>query len=151
MTFDPMSTNPRPQPPCIIDRGIVPNKHDIQRLLADLDRVRYFYLHSGALVSQGEGYVQEVFADPQRATLAANRTLYLNVLSFDYLELQQSVDGEPYFDLVRGDMALRLVPLSNPLDEPINRSLDAADLAVIADVPSASWDTQNDDEEHLSF
>jgi hypothetical protein len=135
-----------------VDKGVVPNKQDIQRLLADLDRVRYLHFQNGIIISQGEGYVQEVFADSQRATLVANRTLYLNVQSFDYLELHQSLDDEVSFDLVRGDCHLRLIPLSNPLEEPIDRSLNASALdAVVADVLSANWDTHNDDGEHLSF
>jgi hypothetical protein len=152
MSSNPSPSETTPLPPCIVDTGIVPNKQDIQRLLADLDRVRYLRIQNGQPTRQGEGYVQEVFADPQRATLVANRTLYLNVLSFDYLELHQSPEGEAYFDLVRGDCQLRLIPLSNPLEEPGDRSLDASALeAVVADVLSTNWDVQSDDGEHLSF
>jgi hypothetical protein len=152
-----MSSDPSPNlsqytPPCIIDKGIVPNKQDIQRLLADLERVRYVHLQQGRAVSQGEGYIQEVFCDAQRATLVANRTLYINVQSFDYLELKQSPEGDAYFDLVRDDNQLRLMPLMNPLEDVTSHNIDASALeAVVADVLSANWDAQNDDEEHLSF
>jgi hypothetical protein len=152
MSHDPFPADLKLSPPCIIDVGIVPNKQDIQRLLADLDHVRYLNIQNGETVSEGEGYVQEVFSDSYRATLVANRNLYLNVQSFDYLELKQSPERESYFDLVRDQRQLRLIPLSNPLQEKSTRSLKNAALeAAVADVLSAGWDAQIDDEENFSF
>ncbi|WP_338038382.1 hypothetical protein [Neosynechococcus sphagnicola] len=89
MTHDSSPADRSLPAPCIIDRGIVLNKQDMQRLLTDLNRVRYLHLQDHEILSEGEGYVQAVFADPHRATLIANSTLYLNVHSFDYLELQK--------------------------------------------------------------
>jgi hypothetical protein len=150
MTHDLSSSNTRLPAPCIIDIGIVLNKQDMQRLLGDLSRVRYVHMQEGTVSSEGEGFVLEVFADPQRSTLIANHTLYLNVYSFDYLELNQSPDHEPYFDLVQDDRKLRLIPLSNPLQEQMTHRLNAAALeAVVAEVLSASWDAQIDDEGQL--
>lgn len=148
MSYDHSSRrNPLPAP-CIIDTGTIINKQDMQRLLGDLDRVRYTHICDGVVVSQGEGCVIEVFADPDRSTLIANRALYLNVDSFDYLELRQTPEQESSFDLIQDDRQLRLVPLSNPLQERRSRSLDAAVLeAMVAEVLSASWDAQIDDEE----
>lgn len=103
--------------PCIINTGIIVNKLDIKRLLADLGRVHYIYTHEGQLQSEGDGDVMEVFANPQRSTLVANQALYLNVYSFDYLELKQSPQQETYFDLIQEGMCLRLIPLSTPLQE----------------------------------
>lgn len=138
--------------PCIVDTGTIVDKQDMQRLLADLNRVRYIHTQDGVMTSQGEGYVLEVFADPKRSTLVANHTLYLNVQSFDYLELGQSDTQEPWFDLIQDGRQLRLIPQSNPLQEQHNRNLNVAALeAVVAEVLSASWDVQIDDEEHFSF
>jgi hypothetical protein len=132
--------------PCIIDTGLVINKLDMQRLLADLHHVRYVHTQEDRLQSQGEGYVQEVFADPHRATLVANRVLYLNVYSFDYLDLKQSPDNECYFELVQDSRRLRLIPLSNPLQERFTVNFNAAALdAVVDQVLSAKWDLQMED------
>jgi len=76
-------SNNRVVAPCIIDTGIVVNKRDIKRLLFDLGRVRYLHIQDGKIYSEGEGYVLEVFANPDRSTLIANHALYLNVHSFD--------------------------------------------------------------------
>lgn len=75
--------------PCIVDAGIIVNKQDIRRLLCDLGAVRYRYVQDNQCIAQGEGYVVEVFSDPNEATLVANHSLYLNICSFDYLELSQ--------------------------------------------------------------
>ena len=151
MSYDKPFQNIRRPAPCIVDTGIVLNKQDMQRLLADLDRVRYIHLQDGVAVSEGEGCILEVFADPQRSTLIANHAIYLNVYSFDYLELKQSPTQESYFDLIQDDRKLRLIPLSNPLQEQITHSLNAAALeAVVAEVLSASWDVQIDDEGQFS-
>jgi hypothetical protein len=152
MNYDQLPGHTQLPAPCIIDTGIVINKQDMQRLLADLSRVRYSYSQDGKLVNEGEGFVLEVFSDPQRSTLVANRTLYLNVCSFDYLELSQLPDQQACFDLVQDTCQLRLIPLSNPLQEQSARSLNAAALeAVVAEVLSAGWDVRIDDDENFSL
>ena len=75
--------------PCIVDSGTVVNKQDMRRLLCDLGPVQYRYTQGDRCISEGEGYVVEVFADPNEATLVTNHSLYLNICSFDYLELSQ--------------------------------------------------------------
>lgn len=133
--------------PCIIGTGVVVNKLDIRRLLTDLGRVRYTYTYAGKLQSEGEGDVMEVFANPQRSTLVANHALYLNVHSFDYLELKQSSQKETYFDLVQEEVCLRLIPLSTPLQERQQRCLNVNDIEVMMEqVLSAKWDAEFDDD-----
>lgn len=133
--------------PCIVDSGILINKCDMQRLLGDLNRVRYIYRQDGQLLSAGEGQVIEVFADPQQSTLVANHTLYLNVCSFDLLQINQ-FEEKPCFDLIQESRQLRLIPLTNPLQEPAHRGISAAALeAVVAEVLSANWDMRLDEED----
>ncbi len=140
--------NNRVVAPCIIDTGIVINKRDIKRLLFDLGRVRYLHIQDGKVYSEGEGYVLEVFANPDRSTLIANHALYLNVYSFDYLELKQSPEEGSYFDLIQEGRQLRLIPLSNALQEQVTRNLNAAALdAAVDQVLSGNWDLQLDDDD----
>ncbi|MCC3414403.1 MULTISPECIES: hypothetical protein [unclassified Microcoleus] len=140
--------NNRVVAPCIIDTGIVVNKRDIKRLLFDLGRVRYLHIQDGKIYSEGEGYVLEVFANPDRSTLIANHALYLNVYSFDYLELKHSPEEGSYFDLMQDGRQLRLIPLSNPLQEQVARNLNAAALdAVVDQVLSGNWDLQLDEDD----
>ena len=137
--------------PCIIDTGVVLNKTDMRRLLADLGRVRYIHTQDGKLQSQGEGEVLEVFANPQRSTLVANHALYLNVYSFDYLELKQSSDAA-YFDLIQDGRCLRLIPLTTPMEERAKRSINETALEAMMDqVFSTRWDTEIDDDGTCPF
>lgn len=151
MSHDQLSSNARFPAPCIIDTGIVVNKQDMQRLLSDLGRVRYLHYQDGCLIREDEGFVLDVFADPGRSTLVANHTLYLNVCSFDYLELKLTAEGTTCFELIQDTLRLVLIPLSNPLQEQVTRTFNAATLeAVVAEVLSASWDAQMDDEDNLA-
>lgn len=149
MSYEQSSSSQRPLAPCIVDSGTIVNFQDMQRLLSDLGRVQYMHIQDGTTTSQGEGYILEVFADPYRSTLVANHALYLNVQSFDYLEIGLSSDQTPYFNLVEDSRQLKIVPLSNPLLEQHTCNLNAALEAVVADVLCAGWDMQIDDEEHF--
>ncbi len=134
--------------PCIIDTGMVVNKLDMRRLLADLGPVRYIHIQEGRLQSEGQGDVLEVFANPHRSTLVANHALYLNVYSFDYLELKQSSEQETYFDLVQDSRCLRLIPLSTPVQEQATRNLNATTLEAMMDqVLSTRWDAEIDEDD----
>ncbi|MGB6016157.1 MAG: hypothetical protein WBG32_15605, partial [Nodosilinea sp.] len=100
--------------PCLIDSGVVVNKTDMLRLLQDLGQVQYRHFQDSISLSEGQGLVMEVFADSQQATLVANHTLYINVYSFDYLEIGQTDADGNHFDLVQDNRRLRLLPLSDP-------------------------------------
>jgi hypothetical protein len=147
----PKSSHQLPAP-CIIDTGIIINKQDMGRLLTDLSRVRYIHTLDGKLQNEGEGCVLEVFSDLQRSTMIANHTLYLNVQSFDYLQLSQSPKNESLFDLIQDNRQLRLIPLSNPMQEQYTQQLNADALeAMVTRVLSAKWDVQIDDDGECPF
>lgn len=135
--------------PCIVDTGIVVQRRDIQRLLCDLGRVRYQDILDDQIRSQGEGYVMEVFEDPVASTLVVNRTLYLNIHSFDYLAISQRPDdydpqqSRSQFDLVQENRILRLIPLSDPLSDPLEGFDDTQALkAAMADALAAEWEEE---------
>ena len=133
--------------PCIINTGIIVNKLDMRRLLEDLGRVHYIHTQNGKVVSEGQGDVMEVFANPQRSTLVANQALYLNVCSFDCLELKQSQEKQTYLDLVQEGFCLRLIPLSTPQQERRERSINVTAIeAMMEQVLSARWDAELDDD-----
>jgi hypothetical protein len=137
--------------PCLVDNGIVVNKADMLRLLNDLGQVSYTDMHENDVLSQGTGYVMDVFAEPGLSTLVANQSLYLNVYSFDYLELEKLPTNEACFKLVQENRCLRLIPLTTPIQEQANRSLNAVALeAIVAEALSASWDACLDDDGPLA-
>jgi hypothetical protein len=133
--------------PCIVNKGVIVNKMDIRRLLNDIGKVRYIHTQEDKILSQGEGDVMDVFADPHMSTLVANNALYLNIYSFDYLELQQSPEQGTYFDLIQEDICLRLIPLSTPIQERQERHINVSAIEAMMDqVFSARWDAEIDDD-----
>ncbi|MFM7447573.1 MAG: hypothetical protein ACKO24_03110 [Leptolyngbyaceae cyanobacterium] len=138
--------------PCIVDVGTVVDKRDMWQVLSDLAHVRYCYLQEGSKDRCGEGLVLDVFADDRRSTLIVNQAIYINVFSFDYLELSQNPDQEVVIDLIQEGRQLRLIPLSSPMQDHSPQSLNSTGLeTVIADVLAASLDACLDDEEHYPF
>ncbi|WP_287128006.1 hypothetical protein [Candidatus Cyanaurora vandensis] len=136
--------------PCIIDAGIVVNKRDMLRLLEDLGRVSYEEIRQGQVYRRGEGYVMEVYCDPSCATVVVNRTLYLNVNSFDYLELDAPENERPRFNLVLDGRILSLRPLSDPIserEEERQSEVHTPTRDVLSDVVLTDWD--EDDEVDL--
>lgn len=149
------SSSPHGKPvaaPCIVDVGTVVDKRDMWQVLSDLAHVRYCYLQEGAKARCGEGLVLHVFADDRRSTLIVNQAIYINVFSFDYLELSQNPDQEVVIDLIQEGRQLRLIPLSSPMQDHSPQSLNSTALeTVIADVLAASLDACLDDEEYYLF
>ncbi|RMF22873.1 MAG: hypothetical protein D6756_09840, partial [Cyanobacteria bacterium J083] len=136
---------------CIIDQGILINHNDIRRLLGDLGYVRYHHTIDGITQSEGEGWILEIFNDPHQSTLIANGSIYLNLQSFDYLQLYSTAENQVYFDLVQDNRQLRLIPLS-PTQQEKNHAAHLVDRAVIEEmvtqVLSAKWDVELDEEDY---
>lgn len=134
--------------PCIIDFGTIVDREDMKRLLNDLGRVRYIHSLENTQQSEGEGWIQEVFSDPHRSTLVANGSIYLNIQSFDYLQIQKSPENQTYFDLIQDNRQLRLIPLSNSLQDPEGRNNLNADFEeMLTDVLSSKWDMHVDEDD----
>ena len=141
---------PRQLPaPCIIDSGTIVSKDDMKRLLNDLCHVHYLHTIDEELHSEGKGWILEVFNHPCQSTLIANGNLYINIQSFDYIQLSQSPEGENYFDLIQDNRRLRLIPIVNSKPEPASvKNIDAATIeAMVTEVLSARWDVQLDDDD----
>lgn len=134
--------------PCLIDSGMIVNKDDIRRLLNDVGRVHYLHIIDGKIQSENDGLIIEVFSHPTQATLIANHSVYLNLESFDYLELNKTDDLKPCFDLIQDNRKLRLIPLTNYLEEQNSiEDLDPETFeAMMTEVLSAKLDLDFDDD-----
>ena len=138
--------------PCIVDEGILIDRNDIRRLLTDMCHVYYIHTIDGQIKSKGKGFIQEIFSDYHQSTLIANKKIYININSFDYLQLSKSTENtgaEVCFDLVQDSMQLRLIPITRK-NEPqtISKNIDAEAIeAMVTEVLSARLDVQLDDED----
>ena len=147
-----MNQHPRSQQisaPCIVDIGTIVNKDDIKRLLNDLCHVYYIHSLDDRVQSEGQGCFIEVFSDPNQSTLVANNNLYINIQSFDFLQLSKSTKGETCFDLRQDNRQLRLIPISHSSPLPyLEKNIDTAAIeAMMTEVLSAHLDVQFDDDE----
>ncbi len=135
--------------PCIVDEGIVINQDDIKRLLADLCHVNYVHTIDGEVSSEGQGFIQEIFNDSNQSTLIANRKIYINLQSFDYLCLSKNTEEQACFDLIQDNRQLRLIPISRATQpQTVPKNLDAEAIeAMVTEVLSAHLDVQLDDED----
>jgi hypothetical protein len=135
--------------PCIVDCGTIVNKDDMKRLLKDIGQVRYIHSIDRHIHNQGQGWIIEIFNDAYQSTLIANGNLYINLQSFDCLQLSQSPTKETYFDLIQDNRLLRLIPLGNVVVEQSNaNNLNAAAIeAMVTEVLSAHLDAQFDDDD----
>ncbi|NCO76413.1 MAG: hypothetical protein GW795_14820 [Cyanobacteria bacterium] len=134
--------------PCIIESGILVNKEDIKRLINDLTQVRYIHSLDGVIQNQGQGWILEVFNDSTQATVVINNSLYINIQSFDYLQLNQVSPQETYFDLVQDNRKLTLIPLVTSCQEQQSqKNLEFDNLEeMLGEVLSAKWDVQLDED-----
>jgi hypothetical protein len=132
----------------VIESGILVNKEDIKRLINDLTHVRYIHTLDGKTQNQGKGWILEVFNDPCQATVVVNSSLYINIQSFDYLQITQVSPQETYFDLIQDSRQLRLIPLiTTNQDQQPCKSFSVDNLEIMLnDVLSAKWDVQFDDD-----
>ena len=135
--------------PCIVDEGILINHDDIRRLLTDMCHVRYVHSIAGQINNEGQGFIQEIFNDSHQSTVIANRKLYININSFDYLQLSKSTENEACFDLIQDNRQLRLIPIARTnKPQTISKNIDAEAIeAMVAEVLSARLDVQLDDED----
>jgi hypothetical protein len=127
---------------------MIVNKDDMRRLLNDIGRVHYIHIIDGKIHSEDDGLILEVFSHTSQSTLIANHSIYLNLESFDYLQLNKTDESQSCFDLIQDNRKLRLIPLTNYLQEQDNiKDLDPETFeAMMTEVLSAKLDLDFDDE-----
>ncbi|AUC60742.1 hypothetical protein AA637_06075 [Cyanobacterium sp. HL-69] len=134
--------------PCIIESGILVNKEDIKKLINDLTQVRYIHTLDGKVQNQGKGWILEVFNDATQATMVVNSSLYINIQSFDYLQINQISPQEAHFNLVQDNRTLTLIPLvAASQDSCAAKDFSFESLeAMLNEVLAAKLDVQLDDD-----
>lgn len=115
------------QIPCIVDRGLVFNKRDMMRVLQGLDQVEYAEVIENQVQVKREGFIVEIFEDPNEATIFLNRRIYINVNSFEYIRIHYNASAEAALEknsysieLVMPGRIISLRPLTDPIENPTN-------------------------------
>lgn len=104
-----------PLAPCLIGRGTTGNPRDMLRALETLENVEYRFSTHGELADEGSATLVKLMADHESATMVVNGCLFLNVLSFRYLDFEPAEEGRWRFVLHGDSLGLELV--SHPESE----------------------------------
>lgn len=91
-----------PLAPCFIGSGTIAHPRDMIRALESLEHLEYVYRVDGSIIASGNVTLVRLMADPESSTMAINGCLFLNVVSFRYLDFQTTEDGRCQIEL-RGD------------------------------------------------
>jgi hypothetical protein len=101
------------QIPCIIDRGVIFNKKDMMRVLQGLDQVEYTEIIDEKPAVKREGFIVEIFEDPNEATI------FLNIkISYDPTEEALKEKRTYSIELFMPNRKVVLRPLTDPIDNP---------------------------------
>ena len=112
--------------PCFINEGTIYQKKDMLRALETLENVRYDFIVEGEVVRSGKGAICKVFASRNSATLIINNCVFINVLSFDYLNFHSEEDSTEV-ELIEDDRTLRLQTIDEDVKAPdTNREMLAS-------------------------
>lgn len=112
--------------PCFINEGTIYHKKDMLRALETLENVGYEFLIEGESVRTGKGVLCKVFASRNSATLVINNCVFINVLSFDYLNYR-SDDSITRIELIEGNRTLKLETIDEEVKAPnTNRDMLAS-------------------------
>ena len=103
--------------PCLIGRGTVTSPRDMLRALETIENLEYRFVVHGDTVSEGKTALVKLMADPESSTLIVNGCMFLNVLSFSYLDFDQSAEDRWTFTLHGDGSVLELVALPETEDE----------------------------------
>lgn len=104
--------------PCFINEGTIYHKKDMLRALETLENLKYEYVVDGKTVRNGQGALLKVFASRHSATLVINNCIFVNVLSFDYLNFKSQPGGGTVVDLVDDGRTLRLETIEEEIKVP---------------------------------
>lgn len=108
----------RDSAPCFIDEGTIYQKKDMLRALETLENLKYDYIVDGTTVKSGKGVLLKVFASRNSATIIINSCVFVNVLSFDYLNFCATDGGSTIVELMGHSHVLKLEAIDETLKAP---------------------------------
>jgi len=103
--------------PCLIGRGTLANPRDMLRALETLESLEYRFTAHGQSVDNGNAALVKLMADPESATLVVNGCLFLNVLSFRYLDFEPLPEERWRFVLHGDGTTLELISVPETEEE----------------------------------
>ena len=103
--------------PCLIGQGTVTTPRDMLRALETLENVEYCFVVHGDTVRTGKAALVKLMADPDSTTMVVNGCLFLNVLSFRYLDFGELTEERWQFTLHGDGSMLELISIPEVEEE----------------------------------
>ena len=98
---------------CLVHNGTVSGPRDMIRALETVEGLNYRQVLDGKTMAEGRATLVKLMAEPGASTILVNGCLFLNVLSFRYLNFETDPVTGVVFRLVADDMQLELVPVED--------------------------------------
>lgn len=121
---------------CLVGTGTLTHPRDMVRAMETVEAMDYIYTVDAERISEGRVTLVKIMADPESATILVNGCLFLNVMSFNYLNFTTDEDGAARFELHADGTVLTVIPA----DEP---DLRASGRPVIRIMEDGTFDTQS--------
>lgn len=130
--------------PCLVGNGTLTHPRDMVRAMETVEALEYTYTVDAETISEGRGALVKIMADPESSTILVNGCLFLNVMSFTYLNFMTGDDGVTRFELHGDGVVLGISPVEEP-------DIRTAGRPIIRLMEDGSFDAQSfvtmDDEE----
>ena len=108
--------------PCLVGRGTLTNARDMLRALETIENLEYRFIAHREVIDTGRAALVKLMADPDSATLVVNGCLFLNVLSFRYLDFEPLSEDRWRFVLHGDGSSLELISMPETEEESANTS-----------------------------
>ncbi|MBN2404560.1 MAG: hypothetical protein JXE06_03170 [Coriobacteriia bacterium] len=109
--------------PCLIGTGTLANPRDMVRAMETIEALDYTYTVDSELISEGRVTLVKIMADAESATILLNGCLFLNVMSFTYLNFFTDEEGVARFELHCDGTVLGITPVEEPELRPSSRPI----------------------------
>ena len=103
-----------PRPPLLIRDGTLTHPRDIIRALETVESFAYRYLVDGDEIATGKATLVRIMLDDFSATTLVNGCLFLNVMSFNYLNFSTDGEGQTRLSLLSDGSTLEITPVDEP-------------------------------------
>lgn len=100
--------------PCLVGTGTLSHPRDMVRAMETVEALEYTYTVDSEVISEGKVALVKIMADPESSTILVNGCLFLNVMSFTYLNFATDDEGVTRFELHADGTVLTISPVEEP-------------------------------------
>ncbi|MDO9557570.1 MAG: hypothetical protein Q7J82_08335 [Coriobacteriia bacterium] len=99
---------------CLVGTGTLTHPRDMVRAMETVEALDYTYTVDSETISEGRVTLVKIMADPESSTILVNGCLFLNVMSFTYLNFTTDDEGVTHFELHANGTVFKITPIDEP-------------------------------------